>query len=117
MKYDEIVRQFKHNIFGTLTTIRSIHDPNKIWFVGKEIQKILEFNHLPSVLRDANLDDNEIFIFKKEVDIDFWNKLIDNLNNKPSALNAQGSVNPLISKHTSVLTLISESGFYKSISL
>lgn len=112
MKYDEIVRQFKHNIFGTLTTIRSIHDPDKFWFVGKEIQNALGLKNLSKTIKDAGLDNDEIFEFTKDMKPEFWKNLIDSYQKKDDNLKLSSSGKPLISKFTHSITLISETGLY-----
>ena len=62
MKYEEIVQQFKSNVFGTLTTIRSQKEDGKIWFIGKEIQEFLGHTNITQAIKDAKLNSDEIFI-------------------------------------------------------
>ena len=54
MKYEEIVQQFKSNVFGTLTTIRTKKEDGKIWFIGKEIQEFLGLTNITQAIKDAN---------------------------------------------------------------
>ena len=100
MKYDEIVKQFQSNIFGTLTTIRSHKDPNKIWFLGSEIQQLLGHSNLTKAIKDAKLKTTENYILTKITNERFWNEF---------ATNQQ-----LGAKIRSV-RFVSESGLYKLI--
>lgn len=102
MKYNEIVHQFQHNIFGSLTTIRSFKDPNIIWFLGKEIQELLGHSNISQAIKDANLKTCEIFKLKKLDNPDFFNQLTK------QSLVGYG-------KRSSSVTFISESGLYKLI--
>lgn len=98
MKFEEIVHQFQHNIFGNLTTIRSFKDPNKIWFIGGEIQKLLGHTNITQAIKAASLNDDEIFILTKEKNVKFWNDFATNFK--------------LVAKVRNI-TFISESGLYK----
>ena len=100
MKYNEIVKQFQSNIFGTLTTIRSHKEPNKIWFLGSEIQQLLGHTNLTKAIKDAKLKTTENYILTKIINKQFWNEF---------ATNQQ-----LGAKIRSV-RFISESGLYKLI--
>lgn len=102
MKYDEIVKQFQNNIFGTLTTIRSNKDKNKIWFLGAEIQELLGFVNLTQIMKDAKLHPDEKFVFKKQANPDFFTQVTTH------SVVGYG-------KYSSSITLISESGLYKLI--
>ncbi len=102
MKFNEIVRQFQHNVFGNLTTIRSFKDPNKIWFIGAEIQEFLGFVNLTQVMKDARIKPDEKFVFKKSMNSSFFN-----------AVTTQSVVS--FGKYSSSITFISESGLYKLI--
>ena len=100
MKYDEIVKQFQNNIFGTLTTIRSNKEPNKIWFLGREIQELLEFVNLTQVIKAARLKPNEKFILTKALNSEFWNEF---------------ATTQKIGAKIRSITFVSESGLYKLI--
>lgn len=115
MNYNEIVKQFQDNVFGTLTTIRSHQDRSKIWFVGKEIQEILEFKKLSNVITDADLDEDEVFIFNKVDQPKFFTEFVRNYKKKDNPLNGQSSETTSISKYSKSITLISESGLYSLI--
>ena len=98
MKYEEIVRQFQHNVFGNLTTIRSFKNHNKIWLLGTEIQKMLGHTNITQAIKAASLEENEIFVLTKALNPEFWNEFATNLK--------------LVAKVRSI-TFISESGLYK----
>lgn len=115
MKYNEIVRQFQDNVFGTLTTIRSQTQDGRIWFVGKEIQDILEFKNMAQVFADADLDDDEVFTFNKTDNPKFFNAFVKNYARKDYPLNGQSSETTSISKYSKSITLVSESGLYALI--
>jgi prophage antirepressor-like protein len=115
MKYEEIVRQFQDNVFGTLTTIRSQKSDGAVWFVGKEIQDILEFKNMAQVIKDANLDEEEVFSFNKTDNAKFFTEFIKNYTKKDYPLNGQSSETPSISKYSKSITLISECGLYSLI--
>jgi len=115
MKYEEIVRQFQDNVFGTLTTIRSQKSDGAVWFVGKEIQDILEFKQLSRAIEAAELDDEEIFVLEKSKQPEFFTAFVRNYPKKDSDLKSQSSENPSISKYSKSVTLISESGLYSLI--
>lgn len=115
MKYNEIVRQFQDNVFGTLTTIRSFKDPSKIWFVGKEVQDILEFKQLSRAIEAAELDEDEIYVFDKVRQPKFFTEFVRNYPKKDSDLKSQSPETPSISKYSKSITLISESGLYALI--
>jgi prophage antirepressor-like protein len=102
MKFNEIVQQFQHNVFGNLTTIRSFKDRNKIWFIGKEIQHFLGHSNLTQAIKAASLEEDEILILKKMTTPEFFNELT-NLK-----LVSYG-------KRSSSMTFVSESGLYKLI--
>ena len=112
MNYNEIVKQFQDNVFGTLTTIRSLQDPGKIWFVGKEIQDILEFKNMPQVIIDADLDEDEVLIFNKTDHAEFFTEFVRNYKRQDHPFNGQSSESVSISKYSKSITLISESGLY-----
>jgi prophage antirepressor-like protein len=115
MKYNEIVRQFQDNVFGTLTTIRSLKQRNEIWFVGKEIQEILEFKDLSQAIKQAELDEDESFIFNKIDQPEFFTEFVQHYAKKDTLLKRESSENPSISKYSKSITLISESGLYTLI--
>ena len=115
MNYNEIVRQFQDNVFGTLTTIRSQKSDGKIWFVGKEIQDILEFKNMAQVFIDADLDNDEIFTLNKTDHAKFFTEFVRNYTKKGYPLNGQSSETISISKYSKSITLISESGLYSLI--
>lgn len=100
MKFNEIVQQFQHNVFGNLTTIRSFKNKNKIWFVSKEIQNFLGHSNIFQAMKSASLDDDEMFVLTKEKTPKFWNDFVTNLN---------------LGAKARKITLISESGIYKLI--
>lgn len=100
MKYDEIVGEFQNNIFGTLTTIRSNKEQNKIWFLGVEIQRLLGHKNITQAIKDAKLHSHEKFVLNKQNNPKFWNEFLLEKN---------------IDKRTRNLTLISESGVVKLI--
>ena len=100
MEYNDIVKHFQHGVFGNLTTIRSIKDPNKIWFLGAEIQKFLGHSNLTQAIKDAKLKSDETFILKKSTNPNFFNEIIKEHN---------------ISKFSSSITLISKDGIIKMI--
>jgi len=102
MKFNEIVQQFQHNVFGSLTTIRSVKDENKIWFLGKEIQYFLGHTNITKAIKDANLKPNEVVVFKKINNPKFFDELTN-----------QSLVG--FGRFSSSVTLISESGLYKLI--
>lgn len=102
MKYDEIVQQFQHGVFGSLTTIRSLKDDNKIWFLGAEIKELLGFVNLTQVMKDARLKPEESFKFKKLSNPKFFTEVT-----------TQSVVG--YGKYSSSITFISESGLYKLI--
>jgi len=115
MNYNEIVKQFQDNVFGTLTTIRSQKRDGVIWFVGKEIQDILEFKNMAQVFIDADLDEDEIFTFNKTDHAKFFTEFVKNYSRKGYPLNGQSSETTSISKYSKSITLISESGLYALI--
>jgi len=98
MKFEEIVHQFQHNVFGNLTTIRSFQDPNKIWFIGSEIQKLLGHTNISQAIINAELNNHELFKLTKEKNPKFWDDFATKLN--------------LGAKNRHVI-FISESGLYK----
>ncbi len=98
MKFEEIVHQFQHNVFGNLTTIRSFQDPNKIWFIGSEIQKLLGHTNISQAIINAELNNHELFKLTKEKNPKFWDDFATKLN-----LGAK-------IRH---IMFISESGLYK----
>lgn len=100
MKYDEIVQQFQHGVFGSLTTIRSLKDDNKIWFLGAEIKELLGHSNISKAIQDANLNSNETFILTKQKNVVFWNEFANNQQ---------------LSAKVRKVTLVSESGLYKLI--
>jgi len=100
MKFNDIVQQFQHNIFGNLTTIRSFKDKNKIWFLGSEIQEFLGFVNLTQVTKNAKLHFNEKFILTKKQNPKFWNDFATMQHVGAKIRN---------------ITFISESGLYKLI--
>lgn len=102
MKYEEIVKQFQNNIFGTLTTIRSSKDKNKIWFLGAEIKQLLGHSNLTQSIIDAKLRPEEKFILLKTDNPNFFYQLTK------QSLVGYG-------KRSSSITFISESGLYKLI--
>ena len=99
MKYEEIVRQFQHNVFGNLTTIRSFKNHNKIWLLGTEIQKMLGHTNITQAIKAASLEENEIFVLTKALNPEFWNEFATRYLK-------------LVAKVRSI-TFISESGLYK----
>ena len=100
MKYEEIVKQFQHNIFGDLTIIKSVKDNNKIWFLGVEIQELLGFINLTQVLKNAKIKNDEKFILRKESNSKFWNEFVTTQH---------------VGAKVRSITFISESGLYKLI--
>jgi prophage antirepressor-like protein len=100
MKFNEIVHQFQHNVFGNLTTIRSFKDKNKIWFLGVEIQELLGFVNLTQVIKNANLNSNEKFVLIKKQNPKFWNDFVTTQH---------------VGAKVRGITFISESGLYKLI--
>ena len=102
MKFNEIVQQFQHNVFGSLSTIRSFKDNDKIWFLGKEIQYFLGHTNITKAIKDANLKPSEVIVFKKINDPKFFDELTN-----------QSLVG--FGRFSSSVTLISESGLYKLI--
>ena len=100
MKFNEIVKQFQHNVFGNLTTIRSFKDPNKIWFIGFEIQKLLGHSNITQAIKAASLNDCEVLNFPKFTNEKFFKELTN--------LKLVG-----FGKRSSSITFISESGLYK----
>lgn len=102
MRFDEIVQQFQHNVFGNLTTIRSFKDENKIWFLGTEIQELLGHSNIRQAIKDANLKSNEKLVFKKINNPKFFDKL------RKDYLHTSAKYSPSV-------TFISESGLYKLI--
>ena len=100
MKYNEIVHQFQHNVFGNLTTIRSFKDSSKIWFLGKEIQILLGHSNITQAVKAASLGDDETFLLLKDKNTDFWKKFATNLK---------------LDTKTRNILFISESGLYKLI--
>jgi prophage antirepressor-like protein len=102
MKFNEIVHQFQHNVFGNLTTIRSFKDKNKIWFLGAEVQKFIGHSNLTQAIKDANLNFDEFFKFKKLSNPQFFTEVTK------QSLVGYG-------KYSSSITFISESGLYKLI--
>ena len=115
MKYNEIVRQFQDNVFGTLTTIRSQKLDGKIWFVGKEVQDILEFKDLSQAIQQADLDEDETFSFNKVYHAQFFTEFVKHYVNRNTVLKRESSETPSISKYSKSITLISESGLYSLI--
>jgi prophage antirepressor-like protein len=115
MKYNEIVRQFQDNVFGTLTTIRSQKLDGKIWFVGKEIQDILELTNLSKAISDADLDEDEIFSFNKVDHAQFFTDFIKHYIKKDYNHQLPSSETASISKYSKSITFISESGLYALI--
>jgi prophage antirepressor-like protein len=115
MKYNEIVRQFQDNVFGTLTTIRSQKLDGKIWFVGKEIQDILEFKDLSQAIQQADLDEDEIFSFNKVSHAGFFTDFVKHYTRKDTFLKRESSETISISKYSKSITFISESGLYALI--
>jgi prophage antirepressor-like protein len=116
MKYNEIVKQFQDNVFGTLTTIRSLKNRNEIWFIGREIQEILEVKNLPQMISNAELDRDEVFVFNKSDQPEFFSEFIRNyIKGKGDMLNISSSETLSISKYSKSITLISESGLYSLI--
>lgn len=115
MKYDEIVRQFQDNVFGILTTIRSQKLDGVIWFVGKEIQDILEFKDLSQAIKQADLDEDESFVFNKIDHAEFFTDFVKHYTKKDTLLKKESSETTSISKYSKSITLISESGLYALI--
>lgn len=115
MKYEEIVRQFQDNVFGTLTTIRSQKSDGVIWFVGKEIQDIMELTNLSKAITDADLDEDESYSFNKIDHPRFFTEFIKNYTKKDDNLKLSSSETTSISKYSKSITLISESGLYALI--
>jgi len=102
MKFEKIVKQFQHNIFGILTTIRSFKNNNKIWFLGAEIQKLLGHTNLTQAIKDGGLNSDEFFVYKKSNNPEFFKELTK------QSLVGYG-------KRSSSITFVSESGLYKLI--
>ena len=98
MKFNEIVQQFQHNVFGNLTTIRSVKDGNKIWFIGKEIQELLGHTNIGQAIKAAGLNRNEVFVLTKEKHSKFWEDFANNFK---------------LSAKVRKVTFVSESGLYK----
>lgn len=101
MTYYDIVGNLTLNSFGTLTTIKSQTEDGKIWFVGKEIQDILEFKDLSQAIQQADLDLDETFLLTKIKHGKFFDDLRRALQ--------------LISKYSKCITLISKEGLIKLI--
>jgi prophage antirepressor-like protein len=100
LKFNDIVKQFQHNIFGNLTTIRK--NQGNIWFIGKEVQELLGYVNISQAIKDAKLKSDEKLVFKKFDNPKFF-----------SELTTQSVVS--YGKRSSSIIFISESGLYKLI--
>lgn len=101
MIYCDVVDKIILNSFGTLTVIKSQKEENKVWFIGKEIQNILELTNLSKTTNDAGLHKNEKFYLTKMKHPIFF----DDLRRKTD----------LTSKYSKSITLISKDGLIKII--
>lgn len=109
---ENIVEQFQHNVFGNLTVIKSQQEEGKLWFIGKEIQNILELTNLTMAIKNADLDNDETLEFTKKEHPKFWNYLINFNVDEDSKFNLVSSETPIFSKYSKSITFISESGLY-----
>jgi len=100
LKFEDIVQQFQHNVFGNLTTIRK--NDGIIWFLGGEIQEMLGYTNITKAIKDAKLKPNEKLILNKSDNPKFFNELTN------QSLVSYG-------KRSKSMTFISESGLYKLI--
>jgi prophage antirepressor-like protein len=114
--FNETVQKFNHNVFGNLSVIRSQQENGKFWFIGKEIQKILGFQNLNQAIKQADLDDDEIFILTQAKHPKFWKDFMGIYRDQDDILKISSSETPLFTKTTGRVTFISESGFYGLIS-
>jgi len=101
MTYCDIVGNLTLNSFGTLTTIKSQTEHDKVWFVGKEIQDIIKFKDLSQAIQQANLNKNEVFLLTKIKHDKFFNDL--------------RYATQSTSKYWRCITLISKEGLIKLI--
>lgn len=111
VKFNDYVKTFPHEIFGNLTIIKSLHEEDKYWFVGKEIQEILGLTDLAQAIQQADLDADEVLNLDKKRNKQLFNDFI-NYYNEVSVLKTETLETPIISKFTPTFTLISESGLY-----
>jgi prophage antirepressor-like protein len=109
--FNDYVKSFPHAIFGNLTIIKSKHEVDKYWFVGKEIQEILGFKDISDAISKADLDSDEVLILEKKNNPDLFNDFIRHFQ-KVSRLKQETSESPTISKFAPTITFISESGLY-----
>ena len=112
LEFNDFVRTFPHEIFGDLTIIKSQKEENTYWFVGKEIQNVLGFKNLGQVINDADLDNDEVLVLNKRDNPRLFNDFVNHYNDKVNPLNGQSSVASTVSKYSSSITLIKESGLY-----
>lgn len=112
IKFNDYIKTFPHEIFGNLTIIKSHHEEDKYWFVGKEVQEVLGFQDLSQAIQKADLESDEFLILEKEKNKQLFDDFIKYYGNEVSLLKRDTSKTPIISKFTPTFTLISESGLF-----